>query len=155
MSRQGLDTVLAADTERADLEIEKAALEDRLAESRQQRDAVQAELSAVSAQLSQRRDDLAQAETQNAALMKTAERIPILEDALEKSRKTRDALQAEKLNLEKRISELTTTLDAERRQQRAGARRERYNNRSSAKGMSRMIEPVRSITARRFGLIRS
>jgi DNA recombination protein RmuC len=97
-------------------EMEKTALEEKLAESRQQRDTLQAELTAVSDQLDRRRDALAEAEAQNAALASSAERIPVLEQALEKSGQGQDALQAENLTLEKRLSELSTTLDAERRQ---------------------------------------
>lgn len=97
-------------------EIEKAGLEQRLTDLRYQHDAIQTELSTLSAQLDQRRDALSQAEAQNAALSRTVERIPELESALEKGRQAQDALQAEHLLLEKRLSELTTTLDAERRQ---------------------------------------
>jgi DNA recombination protein RmuC len=97
-------------------EMEKTAREEKLAEARQQRDTVQAELASVSGQLDRRRDALAQAEAQNAALARTAERIPVLEEALEKGRQAQDALQAVNLTLEKRLSELSTALDAERRQ---------------------------------------
>ena len=97
-------------------EIEKAGLEQRLADLCLQRDTIRTELSSLTAQLDQRRDALSQVEAQNAALTRTAERIPVLEAALEKSSMARDALQADHLLLEKQLSELTTTLDAERRQ---------------------------------------
>ena len=97
-------------------EMETAAIRERLAEARQQRDTVQAELSAVSDQLDRRRDALAEAAAQNAALANSAERIPLLEQALEKSRQAQDALQSVNLTLEKRLSELSTALDADRRQ---------------------------------------
>jgi DNA recombination protein RmuC len=97
-------------------EIEKAALEERLADSRHHIDAIQAELSSLSGQLDQRREALSQAEAQNAALATTAERIPVLEQSIEKNRQAQDGLQSENLTLEKRLAELSTTLDAERRQ---------------------------------------
>ena len=97
-------------------EIEKTALEERLADTRQQCDTMRSELANVSDRLDRGRDALAQTEAKNASLASTAGRIPELEAALEKSRLAQDALQAENLLLEKRLSELTTTLDAERRQ---------------------------------------
>ena len=97
-------------------EIERAGLEARMADNRQQHDTLRAELAVVSDALDQRRNELADAEARNAALAKTAERIPALEQALEKERQVQDALQADKLDLEKRLSQLSTALDAERRQ---------------------------------------
>ena len=97
-------------------EIERSGIETQIADSRQQQDALRAELAAVSDALDQRRNELADAEARNAALAKTAERIPALEQALEKERQGQDALQADNIGLEKQLSQLSTALDAERRQ---------------------------------------
>ena len=97
-------------------EIERTGIETQIADSRQQQDALRAELAAVSDALDQRRNELADAEARNAALAKTAEQIPVLEQALVKERQGQDALQANNLELEKTLSQLSTALDAERRQ---------------------------------------
>ncbi len=97
-------------------EVERAGLEAQVADSRQQQETLRAERVAVSDALDRRRDELVDAEVRNAALAKTAERIPVLEQALEKEKQVQESLRADKLDLEKRLSQLSTTLDAERRQ---------------------------------------
>jgi DNA recombination protein RmuC len=97
-------------------EMEKTALEDKLASFRQHLETVQAELTEAARQLDNRRDAMADLEVQKAALAQTAARIPVLEEALEKRRHGQEQLNAVILSLEKKLSELTTQLDAERRQ---------------------------------------
>ncbi|MBC2713628.1 MAG: DNA recombination protein RmuC [Desulfosarcina sp.] len=97
-------------------EMEKAALEEKLASVRQQLETVRTDLTAVEGRLDKRRDAMAELEAQKAALAQTATRIPVLEDALEKSRNGQEQLNAVNLALEKKLSELSTRLDAERRQ---------------------------------------
>ena len=97
-------------------EMEKAALEEKLASVRQQLETVQTELAAVDGRLDQRRDAVAELEAQKAALVQTVTRIPVLEASLEKSRYGQEQLNAVNLSLEKKLSELSTQLDAERRQ---------------------------------------
>ena len=97
-------------------ELEKAALEEKLTSVKQQLDAIRADLAGVTDQLGQRREAAARLEAQKAALAQTAARVPVLEDALEKSRDAVDQRNAVNLTLEKRLSQLTTQLEAERRQ---------------------------------------
>ena len=90
-------------------EMERASQETKLAETLQRTEAIQAEANALSDKLAQCRDCLAQANIDIAVLTKTTEQIPELQQA-------RDALQEQKNTLEKRLSELSATLSAERRQ---------------------------------------
>lgn len=96
--------------------LEKATLEEKLVAARQQLDEFRSDLVAVENQLDQRRDDMARLDAQKAALGQTAERVPVLEAALEKSRNEQDQRNATNLALEKKISEVATQLEAERRQ---------------------------------------
>ena len=73
-------------------------------------------MASVGAQLDQRRDAMAELEAQKAGLAQTVTRIPVLEESLEKSRHVQDQLNGVNLSLEKKLSELSTRLDAERRQ---------------------------------------
>ncbi|WP_319407903.1 DNA recombination protein RmuC [uncultured Desulfosarcina sp.] len=97
-------------------EMEKAALEEKLATIRQQLATVKNDLVEVEAKLDHRREAMAELEAQKAALTQNVTRIPVLEDALEKSRQAQAQRDVENLSLEKRLSELSTRLDAERRQ---------------------------------------
>jgi DNA recombination protein RmuC len=97
-------------------EMEKAALEEKAAAARQQLEDVRSELAKVEDQLDRRREAASQLEAQKAALEQTAARIPVLEEALEKSRNGLEKHHAVNLTLEKQLSQLATQLDAERRQ---------------------------------------
>ena len=97
-------------------ELEKATQEEKLAATRQQLEAVRTELTEVEDLLDQRREAMSQLQAQKAALEQTAARIPVLEEALEKSRSGVEKHHAVNLTLEKQLSQLTTQLDAERRQ---------------------------------------
>ncbi len=96
-------------------ETEKAALEENLVSVRQQLKIQRSDLSAAENLLDKRRDAMADLEAQKAALTQAATRIPVLEEALEKSRNAREHLNRVNLSLEKKLSELSTRLDAERR----------------------------------------
>lgn len=96
-------------------EMEKAALEEKLASVRHQLETVRTDLAAVEGQLDKRRDAMAELEAQKAALAQTVTRIPVLEEALEKSRYGQEQLNVVNLSLEKKLSERSTQLDAERR----------------------------------------
>jgi DNA recombination protein RmuC len=100
-------------------EMEKAALEEKLTSARQQLETARAELASVAGLLDQRRDAISRLEAQKAALEQTAARVPVLEEALEKRRREQEQLYAANLSLEKKVSGLTTELDAERRQAEA------------------------------------
>jgi DNA recombination protein RmuC len=97
-------------------EMERAALEEKLADARQRCETVAAELAVATDRLDERRDAVADLEAQKAALSRTAERIPVLERTIEESLEKQDTLKTENLTLEKRLSELSTRLEAERRQ---------------------------------------
>ncbi|BBO68455.1 DNA recombination protein RmuC [Desulfosarcina alkanivorans] len=97
-------------------EMEKATMEEKLASARQQLETARADLASLAGQLDQRRDALSRLEAQKAALEQTAARIPVLEETLEKNRHGQEQLNAANLSLEKKLSETTTRLDAERRQ---------------------------------------
>jgi len=97
-------------------EMEELAVEEKLATSRQQLDMVRAELDMAERQLDQRRDAMADIEAQKAALAQSVKRIPELEESLERRRREREQLNGVNLSLEKKLSELTTRLDAERHQ---------------------------------------
>ena len=97
-------------------EMEKTALEETSASERLQLEAVRADLANAKAQLDQRRDAMADLEAQKAALGQSVTRIPVLEQSLERSRHVQEQLNAVNLSLEKKLSELSTRLDAERRQ---------------------------------------
>ena len=97
-------------------EMEKTALEEKLLSVRDQLDRVRADLASVEARLDQRRDAMAEMEAQKAALAQSVTRIPVLEESLERSRHVQEQLNAVNLSLEKKLSELSTQLDAERRQ---------------------------------------
>lgn len=97
-------------------EMEKTALEEKLLSVREQLDRVRADWASVEAQLDKRRDAMAEMEAQKAALAQSVTRIPVLEESLERSRHGQEQLNAVNLSLEKRLSELSTRLDAERRQ---------------------------------------
>ncbi len=97
-------------------EMEKAALEEKLTSVGQRLEAVMADLVVAEDKLDQRRDETAGLEAQKAALAQTAARIPVLEDALEKSRLSQEQSNAVNLSLEKQLSVLSTRLDAEQRQ---------------------------------------
>ena len=112
--RSRLHADLKAQARLAD--VEKAALKESLSAARQQLAALQAEMAAVEDQLDKRRDAMAELEAQKAALAQTATRIPVLEDALDKRRDEQEQRVAINLSLEKKLSELSTQLEAERRQ---------------------------------------
>lgn len=97
-------------------EMETAALEENLASARQQLETVRTDLAEARGQLDRRRDAMAELEAQRAALARIAERIPALEESLEKRRNGQEQLRAVNLSLEKQLSELSTRLEAERRQ---------------------------------------
>ncbi len=97
-------------------EMEKAALEEKLTSARQQLEAVQTDMADVAGQLDRRRDAMAELEAQKAALVQTVSRIPVLEASLETSRHAHEQLNAVNLSLEKKLSGLSTQLEAERRQ---------------------------------------
>lgn len=97
-------------------QMEKAALEEKLASARQQLETVRSDLAEVEARLDRRRDAMAGLEAQKAGLAQAVTRIPVLEEALERSRQGQEQRNAENLSLEKKLSELSTRLDAERRQ---------------------------------------
>lgn len=97
-------------------EMERAALEASLASVRQQLGTLQADLTRSEDQLDDRRDAVSALEAQKAALAQLASRVPVVEDSLEKSRDRQEQLNLVNLTLEKKLSELTTQLDAERRQ---------------------------------------
>jgi DNA recombination protein RmuC len=97
-------------------EMEKTALEEKLASARQQLETARADLASVAGQLDQRRDAMSRLEAQKAALEQAAARIPVLEETLEKRRHAQEQLNAANLTLEKKLSETTVRLDAERRQ---------------------------------------
>jgi DNA recombination protein RmuC len=97
-------------------EMEKTALEEKLLSVREQLDKVRADLASVEVQLDQRRDAMAEMEAKKAALAQSVTRIPVLEESLERGRQVQDQLSAVNLSLEKKLSERTTQLDAERRQ---------------------------------------
>jgi DNA recombination protein RmuC len=96
--------------------MEKAGLEDKLASVQQQLDLLRVDSASVEDQLDQRRDAMAELEAQKAALTQNATRIPVLEEKLEKRRQENEQLNAVNLSLEKKLSELSTRLDADRRQ---------------------------------------
>lgn len=97
-------------------EMEKAALEAELAATRKQLERVEAALTGIEGQLDRRRDAMAQLEAQKAALAQNAARVPVLETSLEKSRDGQEQLKRANLLLEKQLTELSTRLEAERRQ---------------------------------------
>ncbi len=97
-------------------EMEKEALEEKQASIRQQLATAENDLAEVEAQLDHRRDAMAELEAQKAALVQNVSRIPVLEEALEKSRQGQEQRDVENLSLEKKLSELSTRLEAERRQ---------------------------------------
>lgn len=97
-------------------EVEKTILEEKLLSVREQLDKERVELASVGAQLDQRRDAMADLEAQKAGLEQSVTRIPVLEESLARSRHGQEQLNAVNLALEKKLSELTVRLDAERRQ---------------------------------------
>jgi DNA recombination protein RmuC len=97
-------------------EMEKTALEERSASDRLQLEMIRADLADAHVQLGQRRDAMASLEAQKAALGQSVTRVPVLEQSLERSRQAQEQLNAVNLSLEKKLSELSTRLDAERRQ---------------------------------------
>jgi DNA recombination protein RmuC len=97
-------------------EMEKAALDADLVRLRQQLETAHADLTKAEDQLDDRRNTVAELEAQKAALAQVASRVPVVEDLLEKSRDRQEQLNLVNLTLEKKLSELTTQLDAERRQ---------------------------------------
>lgn len=97
-------------------EMEKAALEEKLTSARQQLETARADLASLADRLDQRRDAMSRLEAQKAALEQTAARIPVLEEMLEKHRRGQEQFNAANLSLEKKLSETTVRLDAERRQ---------------------------------------
>lgn len=97
-------------------DLEKAGLSEKLASAGQQLESLRIDWAALQAQSDQRRDVMAEMEVQKAGLAQAATRIPVLEEALEKSRRSQEELNAVNLSLEKRLSAISTQLDAERRQ---------------------------------------
>ncbi len=97
-------------------DMEKASLSDKLADTRHQLQTVSEELKATTDALDKRRDAMAESEARNAALVRSVERIPQLERALEQVGREKDRCNAENLALEKRLSEMTVLLEEERRQ---------------------------------------
>ncbi len=95
---------------------EKGAVEEKLALVNAQLAAVNADLSDARRQLDQRRDAMAHLEATAAALSRTADRIPILEAALQGRADELEARRSASLELEKKVSALATQLEAERRQ---------------------------------------
>ena len=112
--RSRLKADLAAAAKMA--EIEKAALEEKLASAARQMEAARTELAAYEDRLEQSRATRVQLETEKAALTQTAARIPELETSLEKSRGEIERLGAVNLSLEKKLAEVSTQLEGERRQ---------------------------------------
>lgn len=97
-------------------EIEKAALEEKLASAARQLEAVKTELAASEERLEQGRATRVQLESEKAALNQTAARVPELEASLEKSRDEFNRIAAVNLSLEKKLAEVSTQLEGERRQ---------------------------------------
>lgn len=97
-------------------EIEKTALEEKLASAARQMVAAKTELAAYEDRLEQSRATRVQLEAEKAALTQTAARIPELETSLEKSRGEIERLAAVNLSLEKKLAEVSTQLEGERRQ---------------------------------------
>ena len=96
--------------------MEKTASDEKLASAGQQLTALQGELAQTEDHLEQGRAAQAQLEARKAALTQVAQRVPELEAALEKSRGEQGQLRSVNLELEKKLSEYATQLDAERRQ---------------------------------------
>ncbi|HSO20053.1 MAG TPA: DNA recombination protein RmuC [Desulfosarcina sp.] len=96
-------------------QMEKTALEEKVASAEQQLDALHAELAAAARKLEDRRDAMAELESQKAAADQTAARVPLLEAALEQRRGEQEQRNAAVVALEKQLSELSTQLAAERR----------------------------------------
>ena len=98
------------------VEVEKGAAEEKLAFVDARLTAVSADLSEARRQLDHRRDAMAQLEAANAALSRTADRVPVLEAALQERAGELEARRSAALELEKKLSALATQLEAERRQ---------------------------------------
>ncbi len=114
VGRSRLKADLAALARLADMQ--QTTLEEKLLSVREQLDRVRADLASVESQLDQRRDAMADLEAQKAGLAQSVTRIPVLEESLERSRRVQEQLNLANLSLEKKLSELSTRLDAERRQ---------------------------------------
>ncbi|MEE4114076.1 MAG: DNA recombination protein RmuC [Desulfobacteraceae bacterium] len=114
VGRSRLKADLAALARLADMQ--QTTLEEKLLSVREQLDRVRADLASVESQLDQRRDAMADLEAQKASLAQSVTRIPVLEESLERSRRVQEQLNLANLSLEKKLSELSTRLDAERRQ---------------------------------------
>ncbi len=97
-------------------ELEKEPLEARLAEALQRFHETRAKLNEMAAKLDQYRENLVQADINIAVLTKTAERIPELEQARKVDRQAMEVLRDQKVALEKRLAELSSTRTAERHQ---------------------------------------
>jgi len=95
---------------------EKAALEEKLASVFQQLETTRVELAASEDRLEQSRETQARLEADKAALNQTAARVSELEGRLEKRHSEIDRLGAVNLSLEKKLAEVSTQLEGERRQ---------------------------------------
>jgi DNA recombination protein RmuC len=108
--------IAAAAAAMREREIEKTALDEKLALAGQQLETTRKDLSEANGRLEESRERISRLEARKAALEQTAERIPELEAVREKSQREYKDLHAVNLSLEKRVAELSTRLEAEKRQ---------------------------------------
>ncbi len=97
-------------------DMEMSGLEDKLAIASRELETTHAELADVRQTLERLRDALADMEARKAAVDQAASRIPELEAAIATERNKLDNLKAVNLDLEKKLAQLTTRLEAERQQ---------------------------------------
>ena len=97
-------------------DLEKAAFTEKLASVEQQLALTRTDWEVTEKQLNENRSALTDLEARKAALAQVANRVPELEAALERSRNEHHQLRSINLELEKKLSQCNTQLDAERRQ---------------------------------------